>query len=208
MTLTFDAPTHTYRLDGTRIPSVTQVLRPLYNFDKVAPDDLERALELGTSVHLMTEYHDKGTLDETTLTDELIRYLDAYKSFLDENQVIVHGDYIECRLANPKYRYGMTLDRVVQIKYKRRTVNAVGDIKTGGIYPAVGPQLAAYQEGFNVMVQKPNQNPSINHRFSINLKPDGRYDLNWWDDPADWKMFLALLQIKNWRMKHYGDANR
>ena len=45
--LTFDEAAHEYRLDGRRLPSVTQLLAPLVDYSKVPRETLERAQALG-----------------------------------------------------------------------------------------------------------------------------------------------------------------
>src|SRR5260370_1277008 len=82
--LTFDVATHTYRYGGKVVPSVTTVLRPIDNFDRVDPELLERARRFGSHVHSATDLFDRGILDEDELDPGLVPHLNGYKLFLSE----------------------------------------------------------------------------------------------------------------------------
>lgn len=190
-TLAFDEAAHEYRLDGKRLPSVTQVLAPLVDFSMVPKDVLERAQALGTAVHRMTELYDNDDLDEESLSDELRPYLDGWKKFRAECQF--EPVTIEHRMSHPVYRYAGTSDRTGVIKGRL----AVLDIKKMMVLgPHIGPQLAAYEklhqsEGLNVL-----------DRVALGLRPDGTYRLKQYADPLDWQCFLSHLTIRNWKTKH------
>lgn len=189
--LAFDEALHEYRLDGRRLPSVTQVLAPLVDFSMVRKDVLERAQALGTAVHRMTELHDNDDLDEESLSEELRPYLAGWKKFRAECQF--EPVTVEHRMSHPVYRYAGTSDRTGVIKGRL----AVLDIKKMMVLgPHIGPQLAAYEklhqsEGLNVL-----------DRFALGLRPDGSYRLQPFTDPLDWQCFLAHLTIRNWKAKH------
>src|SRR4051794_27239936 len=112
--LAFDEALHEYRLDGRRLPSVTQVLAPLVDFSMVRKDVLERAQALGTAVHRMTELHDNDDLDEESLSEELRPYLAGWKKFRAECQF--EPVTVEHRMSHPVYRYAGTSDRTGVIK--------------------------------------------------------------------------------------------
>ena len=84
--LVFNEDRHEYSLDGQRLPSVTQLLAPLVDYSKVPKDVLERAQQLGTAVHRMTELFDNDDLDEDSLSDELRPYLAGWIKFRAECQ--------------------------------------------------------------------------------------------------------------------------
>lgn len=189
--LAFDEALHEYRLDGRRLPSVTQVLAPLVDFSMVRKDVLERAQALGTAVHRMTELHDNDDLDEESLSEELRPYLAGWKKFRAECQF--EPVTVEHRMSHPVYRYAGTSDRTGVIKGRL----AVLDIKKMMVLgPHIGPQLAAYEklhqsEGLNVL-----------DRFALGLRQDGSYRLQPFTDPLDWQCFLSHLTIRNWKAKH------
>ncbi len=111
--LSFDEKEHifTLALSGRRFPSVTQVLSkmgltPDYNW--VDPWYMLR----GSHVHKATELADNGTLDESTVDDEIAPYLEAYRKFRREwSGKIIEAEY---RLWHPTYRYAGIVDRTIE----------------------------------------------------------------------------------------------
>ena len=101
--LVFDEATHTGKVNGESLLSVTTILRKarmtpeFYNF--IDPWYLAR----GTYVHLATELYDRGRLDEDTVDPEITPYLDAYKVFRGDFGARITG--IETRLYHPVYKY-------------------------------------------------------------------------------------------------------
>lgn len=189
--LTFDEAAHEYRLDGRRLPSVTQLLAPLVDYSKVPRETLERAQALGTAVHRMTELYDNDDLDEESLSAELRPYLAAWLRFRAECQF--EPVTIEHRMSHPLYRYAGTSDRTGVIKSRLAVVDLKKMMVLG---PHIGPQLAAYEklhqaEGLKVL-----------DRFALGLRPDGTYRLQPYTDPLDWQCFLSHLTIHNWKTKH------
>jgi len=190
--LTFDEATHTYRLDNIMVPSVTQILKPLTSEELagVDPEILAKAGRLGTAVHQMTALHDQGDLDVEELHEALVPYLSAWISF--KKQAGFKSECIEQMCWSDKYRYAGTVDRVGFIGNDCVLL----DIKTGTKVPdSIGVQLAAYAMAWNESMI-----PKIKKRLSVQLKGDGKYRMDWWTQKDDWNVFLALLQIKNWKI--------
>lgn len=71
--LKFIEDTHTYLLDGVKIPSVTSVLP--YNYT----GDYEYQRDRGSKVHKMIELYSNGVLDEDELDPVLKPYLESFK---------------------------------------------------------------------------------------------------------------------------------
>ena len=142
MRLEFDAESHAYTAGQRRVPSVTQILEPFQNFDKVAPDVLRRAQEFGTAVHKACELENQGTLDEETVTDDIAEYLDGYRLFLRESGAAVIDS--EVRVFHEKQWYAGTCDLVLFW----RDAYWIADIKTGAVPKTVGAQLAAYRYAY------------------------------------------------------------
>jgi hypothetical protein len=196
--LTFDEASHTYRHNGIKVPGVTSILSPLTNFDGVPPDVLEAASKFGRAVHLACELDDLGDLDRPTLDPALEPYLQAWERFcMDAGAQWTH---VEARVFNSRLRYAGTLDRFGTLQglngraFPEGPRKAVVDIKsTAQLYPAVGPQLAAYADALN--------QPSA-LRVAVQLKPDGSYTAKVYDDPSDWPTFVSLLTLRNWCAKH------
>lgn len=191
MSLSFDADTHTYRLDGQVLPSVTTILAPLSDYSGIPEAVLRRKAQLGTAVHAACQMHAENDLDEEWLTQnlpEVVPYLEAWKMFLVESQARVHA--MEVRGYHPVHRYAGTLDLLADIRGERWLI----DIKTTvSIQPAVGPQTAAYA----ALQQEPPARRGV-----LQLQPTGRFKLKELISPKDWPTFLALLTIHHWKAEN------
>lgn len=188
--LTFDDSTHTYRYDGSVVPSVTQILRPLNNFDFVSAEVLAAACDFGTAVHLACELADTNELDEAALDPALAPYLVAWKKFSADHQV--EWELIEEPLFHQGHRYAGTPDRYGKVMGKACVV----DIKTSAaLYPSVGAQLAAYKNAIDGA-------PPITGRMAVQLKADGNYVAKTYTDRNDWPVFLSLLTLRDWCSQH------
>lgn len=191
----FDAATHTYRIDGNVVPSVTQVLREAGFID--ARWYTEEGRARGEAIHIVTELYDKGTLREDADLGELAGYLAAWKKFLaDTGAEVVEN---ECTVWHTTLKYAGTMDRLV-IWNK---VDAIGDIKGGGVGKWEPIQTAAYAGA-----RDPRRPPP--KRFAIHLRDNGKYTLKEHTNFArDFDVFRGALIVANWKREHLrtGDQN-
>ena len=188
--LTFKEETHEYRWKGKTVPSVTQVLKPISGYDGIPKHILDAAAERGTTVHLMTEMDDYGTLGE--YPEEYQPYLDAWRTFKFAHNVEI--ELVECRIYHSSGYAGM-LDRIIRVKGKRILM----DIKTTAKHmPSVGPQTAAYLQAFTEM----DPDDPCKERWSVRLQKDGRFDLTKLKDRSDLSTFNSCLNITRWKQKH------
>ena len=192
--LEFDEATHTYRRDGRRIISVTQALAGFYDWSAVHPDVLALAQDRGTRVHKATELFDHGTLDWSTVDEEVAPYLDAWARFREERKF--KPLFIERRMYHPIYAYAGTMDRAGLIDSDE--VPAVLDIKAvSKLSPVTGPQTAAYRELADVQLGF-----KAKRRMAVQLLPNGRYVCEPYRDSLDLPVFLAQVSTFYWRQKH------
>jgi len=196
--LAFDEATHTYRVDGREIPSVTQVLadnrlRP--DFSRVPPDVLDRARQRGTAVHLATHYHDEGSLDPTTVDAVVVPYLDAWLQFLHERRVRILE--LEKRYAHSTLGYAGMIDRIALVDVGGRERRCVLDIKTGDPSGAEY-QTAAYAELYRDAGHVSSLPPE---RWSVQLHPDRPipYTVTPYRELRDWRIFRAALDLTHAR---------
>lgn len=189
--LTFDEPTHVYRWNGVVAPSVTTILAPLIDYSMVNPAVLERGRQLGSAVHRMTELHDQDDLDESSLDDAMLQYLEGWKKFRRDTGFI--PDTIERRMYHPQYGYCGTSDRTGTIKRQKAVVDIKKMMTLGKV---IGVQLAAYQAMHNL------NGEGITHRYALGLRPDGTYRLEPFLNPKDFNVFLSLLNVMNWRKEN------
>jgi len=195
-TLTFNPDIHEYRIDGERVPSVTEVMAPCNNFSRIDQSVLEYSADRGTKVHEACELFDEDDLDEDALDPVLRPYVEAYKRFLSEADVEVR--YTEQRVWHSIYRYAGTADRIVSMGRHRGL--GVLDLKTtASLSEAVGIQLAAYQEAWNAL---PHIIARVRFRLALQLRRDGTYSLRRYEALDDWAAFRGLLAFHNWQRNH------
>jgi hypothetical protein len=193
--LRFDPEAHEYRFDGEVVPSVTQVLAPIVDYSAVPAFMLNYAADRGTQAHYACELYDADELDEESLDERLVPYVEAWKAFRAESGFTI--EHSEQRLYHPRYRYAGTCDRV-GILNGRRTVLEIKTTAT--LLPATAVQCAAYQAAFNETAPAAMRAKGC---VAVHLRPDGSYRLERYEDTREhFAAFVALLTLKNWRAKY------
>lgn len=187
---TFDAETHTYRLDGLRLPSVTEIIKPLSpDFSRIPADVLEAKRALGVAVHAACEFDDRDELDDSNTDQQVMGYVAAWRRFKSETRCSVLMN--EQALYHASFRFAGTVDRVVEIVGVGKMLI---DLKTAALMDDVfGVQLAGYQILLAAHINDPIT------RQGLRLKPDGTYQLIKYDDQNDLPCFMGLLAIHNWK---------
>lgn len=182
--------THTYHVDGVVWPGVTQVLASagLVNGQWFTEESRRR----GQYVHLMTKLHDLGTLNEDAVSDDMRPYLDAWKRFREESKCEILA--VEERVANETYRYAGTLDRRIILAGHHGA--GILDLKTGSPESWHAIQTAAY--AFT--------RPDYYRRFALYLGL-GVYKLVEHLNRTDRDIFIAALNIHNWKERHGNSSN-
>jgi hypothetical protein len=184
--LTFDEESHTYRINGQVVPSVTQVLSGAGLIDGKWFTEAGRTR--GSYVALATELYDKDILDFDALDFELQQYVRAWGRFVMGFDVTVLE--VEKRVFDATRRYAGTLDRVVTIGVDS-TQRIVLDIKTGGKAKWHPLQTAAYAACLT----------GLHKRASIILKDDATFQYVDHGNchTADRAMFYSALNLYHWK---------
>ncbi len=191
----FEESTHTYKVDGKPVPSVSELIRPLTDaaYRRIDPAVLEEAAALGTAVHSCTELDDRGELDEESVPEDCRGYLSAYRAWRGVFHPEFHG--IERRLGCP--RYAGTIDRIAKIGGEYWIV----DIKTTSeLHPHVGVQLAAYEKLAGSSLVIPNGKKC--RRAALQLNADGTNRFREYKSLDDYTCLSALLAVYGWRQHH------
>lgn len=196
MTLTFDAAKHRYYWDGEVVPNVTTVLSSVVNYSAVPLAVLEKARLEGTAIHKMIEYYVNEDLDIEYLPDWLRPRLAAFQKFMAETQFEASGT--ERRIYHPAHKYAGTLDLDGLLNNEIAIIDIKRSLFAGA---AIGLQLAAYMEAENVR-RKQEKLPKAKKRYALQLKANGDYRLEPYDDPNDFAVFLALLTVRRWKEKN------
>lgn len=189
--ITFDEDKHEYRVNGQRLPSVTEILRPLYgDLRFVAQDLLEYKGELGKAVHKAVELHVKGELDYSSLTSPVAEYFEQYLIFEADTGFAPLES--EVRVSSP-LGYAGTFDLIGNLDGKLVLV----DLKTtAALSPAVALQTAAYAKAYADSMAK--LNGSIEARFALRVTPD-KYRLQPYKNYSqDLAGFLGFLNAHRW----------
>jgi hypothetical protein len=167
MNLLFDEVTHTYWLDGKKIPSVTEILKDAGWIDTTWYK--QSGTDRGTAVHEATEFIDRGDLDvEDFKSEPWYGYIEAYMAFKRETGF--EPVYIEEQLAHPEWKYAGTLDRIGKIAGEVILL----DIKTGAAANWHGIQLAAYDQA----VGSGLYHGPLKNRRVLRLRKNKRYSLD------------------------------
>lgn len=190
--LTFDAEKHEYRFNGMVVPSVTTLMKPLYDFSFVDELTMEIACKRGTEVHLACEMYDRDELDESSLEGwQWIKYFEAWKKFRAESGYV--PILTEERVYHPILKYAGTLDSQGILQDKP----AILDRKTtASLSPAIGIQLVGYEEALKANPEW--KGPTKMHRYAVQLRADGAYRLQPYTNTTDYAAFVSLMNLRNW----------
>lgn len=183
--LVLDEPTHTYTLDGKVVPSVTQVLRILdrKHLNAIPREALEAKRLLGQVVHKCCELDDLGDINDLTVDAAAIPYLEAWRRFKRVTGFVVEST--EQLVYHCSYNYAGTLD-VTGWFDRMGGKKALIDRKTSDIImPSYGPQTSMYHSAL--------ADPTIEERYIVQLKPDGKYELIPCNDARDQMVWVSAL---------------
>jgi hypothetical protein len=140
---------HIYRLDGRKIDGLTSTIAEA---GLIRSAD-EWYMDRGTKIHLATQYHDEGTLDEDTVDPQIKGYLESWKRFRkDQDYTPVE---IEYKIFNSELLVASTIDRIP----------GPLDIKSGSPEPWHILQIAFQWSTVNISERR---NP-----MDVYLDPDG-----------------------------------
>ena len=168
-TLEFDEPSHTYTLDGTVIPSVSQIIQAAGywgdgTFFKPG------AAEKGTRIHKAIELLNLDQLDRSQIEGTgYVPYVEAYELWVKEFGPEILD--VEVRMVGEceGVVYAGTVDLVAEVKGELCII----DLKTGRQYPKpYRAQLGAYALAYeNATDRKAKQ------IMGLHINDKGRYQL-------------------------------
>lgn len=190
--ITFEPETHSYFYGMERVPSVSEILRPLTETYLAAIPEgvLNWKRDLGVAVHKACELLDLGTLDGESLDEQIVPYLEAYKAFRVDYQP--QWNAIEQIVFDDVRRYAGTMDRAGELT----TGPAIVDLKTSlQVQPSAAVQLWAYAVA-HAEIEQPDL-------LVLQLMKDGKYKLvpfTQYDEyDATWN---ALLTLYGWKKRN------
>ena len=199
---TFDESTHSYALDGRTVPSVTRILdhAGLVSYDMVRREILERKSTIGTLVHLATKFHDKGTLDWSSLDKFTKGRTEAWAQFRKDKKFVPRVIEEQFIAMVNGMTYGMTVDREGLLDHKPCIV----EIKTSAkVEKWFRIQTAGYALGLpdpEGIGGSPHHLFTRRRRFVVQLFDDGDYYAEEYKDPQDAAIFISSLHVTNWKL--------
>lgn len=189
--LDFDAETHTYHLDGIRVPSVTQIVNAVVPFGfAIDPWYLKR----GTALHRAIDLFHAGRLDETTIDESYAGKFDAYQKFRAETKCETAAS--EIALGSKRYMFAGTLDAILMFD---GCDLVLGDWK-GSVTPSADLQLG----GYSILLKESGEKifSGVNRGVGVQLNDDGSYKCRWIDSlKKQERYFLACLTVYNWMVE-------
>ena len=129
--ITFDAETHTYHAGDEEIPGVSAILRDTGRQSSFAGMNPFYA-QKGTYVHRAIELDCDGKLDETTVDEEVLPYLTAWRKFRADTDFEVAAT--EQIVFHPVHRYCGRFDLLLAARNKEVNGAAILYLKKTGKY--------------------------------------------------------------------------
>ena len=198
--LTYDDATHIYKIDGERVPSITQVL----GASNIQDDAYwsEESAERGRRVHKAIELDIKDRLRPVDDLDSHTKgCLLSWWKFRGDNP----GEVVatETKLCDPVLRFAGRMDILYQWEGELCSGSRFGviDIKTGQAQDWHALQTAA-----QVRLVLANQERVFGYpsnirslrRTTLYLNKTG-YKVSVHTDPNDWAVFQSALTLAHWR---------
>jgi hypothetical protein len=217
--ITCDPKLNVYVTDsGAIVPRVSSICRLLDPdaFLHVSDSAMATASVRGTWVHeAIDRFHTAGhwEVGHADIDSIVAPYMPCYFEFLsDTGAEPLEGEKV---VSHRLYGYAGRLDKIYRIRGRLTVL----DFKVTAAMPkTVWVQLAAYVEAENDGRKAANSErpvapgddypydrlPMITERAALRLRPNEKYQLRRPTDPfpEDLRVFLALLQIHNWKEKN------
>lgn len=160
----FDPMEHIYTKNGMVLPSVTQIMQPLYDkvYAKANLESSDNGKSKGKEIHrAIDDYCEFGIVD---IADEYRPYIDSFLSYLKDNKLTVVAS--EIMLCHPVYNYAGTID-IIAMNDKNELY--LIDNKTGDLQVKLhGVQLQGYTDMWLA-----NKMPVLTYKVALGLSDKG-----------------------------------
>ena len=170
--LDFDEVKHQYTIDGTPVPSVTEICKPLTVdvASQAKPWLRDAAADRGTRIHeYCAEIDMQGGAEGMVFDWDCVGYVNAYLAFLRDYR-ITQWSAVEYMLCNPQMGVAGTLDRAGIVDRKMALV----DLKTGSHIDRA--LLTAQLTGYQFLWEQSGMEP-IDALYGLQLRKNGEYRL-------------------------------
>lgn len=195
-TIKFFEETHQYLIDDVEYPSVSTVLNFFMDHSRVPKSVLEFKRQVGRATHKAIELMERGELDESTVDDAIVPYLESWVRFKAAKPLRVIAS--EQIVYHPKHRYAGRLDFNIEFLDKPGEYWQIDAKCVYAMVPATALQTAGYSEAWNE-----TNDPKLTRRAGLQLKADGSMaELYPYKDKSDFNVFLNCLNAYRWRANH------
>ena len=197
----FEEANHDYRVLGEPCPSVTEVLSDMgctgttRFFKQHHRDRGSRAHSLVRQIAWLRHPQSELEWDRSCDYPDILPYGIAFDSWAEETGFEVIAAELPMWIDYP--RVAGTVDLVGILRKLKGSPVGVVDCKSGGVYPSVELQTAAYAK----MAEKHLGLKDLK-RYSLMLTPDGRFKFRECANPSDWRIFMGLCEGWHWRKAH------
>ncbi len=185
----FNEEKHIYTLRGVRLPSVTQIMRPMSAmlYESVSEATLMEAADRGTRAHESVSNYVLYGIEE--YDEDTEQYVKAFLQFQrDFKPTWVASEY---RTYHKIMRYAGTIDLIGYIEPDDGTGVDVVDLKCTSVFHStmLATQIGAYAEALK------SHGIQIRNRYGLQLLKDGKYRFEKVED--GYKTFLCCMSIVN-----------
>jgi hypothetical protein len=181
----FDVAAHEYFLNGTLVPSITQMIEQCGLVD--ADWYTEESRVRGTAVHDLTAAYDLGALDPATCGSKYRGWLLGHVAAM--KMLRPKWTHVEEPFVHGRLRFGGRPDRLGLVFQLRSLL----EIKSGAmekshqIQTALQAILVAAESGFAIP-------PEHWNRLALYVKPNGKFKLEQHKDRADFDEARRIIQ--------------
>jgi hypothetical protein len=165
--LTFEPATHTYALDGARVPSVTGIIgaivvsgQPIMDKRFFTADARDRGIYVHECVETINSH---GSIDWEGVDERFRPYVLAYEAWKTTSGF--EPVAVECRMASRSHWFAGTMDALGLIGGKTTLI----DVKSGSPAPYHAIQLG----GYAVLLEEHGY--GIDQAFTVQVKRDGTF---------------------------------
>lgn len=195
--ITFDEDLHEYRLDGSVIPSVTQIIEPVRHELGGSESVLEYKRQIGKALDKAIEIHEAGLeIDPESLDDAVAPFFAAWLQFKADSgfRALLNQPIVYSR----KFRFAGTLDLLGTRHFTSSVPDELLDTKcVWTIDPATAIQTAGYaiaaRESLGIHVKK---------RGGVQLLRDGKYKFHPYTNANDETVFQSCRNVHAWLTAH------
>lgn len=183
----FDEASHTYKLNGVKIPCVSDIMEPLKNahYSGISEVTLKKAAERGTILHNAIENWIKFGIED--VPQEYEGYFKCFLDFMKEKNPKILGS--EVRMYHKLLKYSGTADLIADINGEITLI----DYKSTSVISDMNcsVQLEAYAQALA------SHGIRIARKGILPLRKDGKSQMVEYPakDARSWNVFAALKTV-------------